>query len=290
VEAIVQTGARPAFVDVDPVTGNMSVPALKRYLESGEFASAYGPRVILPVHLYGLPAPMIELREVAEAYSLKVVEDACQAHGARANVAGEWVRVGALGAAGCFSFYPGKNLGAWGEAGAVATNDEGLADEVARLRDHGRISHYAHGAYGYNARLDAMQAAVLRAKLERLDDWNARRRQLAALYSELLPNQGLQLPHEPEGLESCYHLFVIRSAQRDAIRAALLQQHIECGIHYPIPLHVQPACRELGYRRGDFPVCELMADTVLSLPIHPHLTDRQAQRVASAVRLAIARP
>jgi dTDP-4-amino-4,6-dideoxygalactose transaminase len=289
VEAIVQTGARPAFVDVDPVTGNMSVAALRRYLESGDFASAYGPRVVLPVHLYGLPAPMIELREVAAAFGLKVVEDACQAHGARANVAGQWVRAGALGTAGCFSFYPGKNLGAWGEAGAVATNEEDLADKVVRLRDHGRISHYAHSVYGYNARLDSLQAAVLRAKLERLDDWNARRRRLAALYSELLPNQSLQLPCEPEGLESCYHLFVIRSAHRDAIRTALLDQQIECGIHYPLPLHLQPACQELGYRRGDFPACESMADAVLSLPIHPHLTHGQARRVAAAVQSAVAR-
>ncbi len=183
----------------------------------------------------------------------------------------------------------GQELGAWGEAGAVATNEEDLADKVVRLRDHGRISHYAHSVYGYNGRLDSLQAAVLRAKLERLDDWNARRRRLAALYSELLPNQSLQLPCEPEGLESCYHLFVIRSAHRDAIRAALLDQQIECGIHYPLPLHLQPACQELGYRRGDFPACESMADTVLSLPIHPHLTDSQARRVAAAVQSAVAR-
>lgn len=289
IEAIVQTGARPAFVDVDPDTGNMSVPALQRYLASGEFSSTYGPRVILPVHLYGLPAPIMELREVAEAYGLQLVEDACQAHGARTNVDGHWVRAGAMGAAGCFSFYPGKNLGAWGEGGAVSTNDDGLADTVARLRDHGRISHYAHSDYGYNARLDTLQAAVLRAKLERLDIWNMRRRRMAALYSKLLPNEGIQLPYEPEGLESCYHLFVIRSEQRDAIRSALLQQNIECGVHYPLPLHLQPACRELGYRKGDFPVCEAMADTVLSLPMHPHLTDQQVRRVASAVRMAIAR-
>jgi dTDP-4-amino-4,6-dideoxygalactose transaminase len=288
-EAIVQTGARPAFVDVDPVTGNMSVAALKRYLEAGNFASPSGPKAVVPVHLYGMPAPMTEIREVAEANGLKVVEDACQAHGARMNIGGGWIRVGSLGAAGCFSFYPGKNLGAWGEAGAVATNDDKLADEVACLRDHGRISHYAHSDYGYNARLDALQAAVLRAKLERLDRWNARRRRLAALYSELLPNQGLKLPHEPEGLESCYHLFVIRSANREAIRTALLERQIECGIHYPMPLHLQPACSELGYSKGDFPVCESMAETVLSLPMHPHLTDRQVEFVAEAVRSAAAR-
>jgi dTDP-4-amino-4,6-dideoxygalactose transaminase len=289
VEAIVQAGARPAFVDVDPISGNLSVPALKRYLASGNFASAYGPKVVLPVHLYGLPAPMTELLEVAEANGLKVLEDACQAHGARMNIGGKWIRMGSLGAAGCFSFYPGKNLGAWGEAGAVATNDDNLADEVLCLRDHGRVSHYAHSAYGYNARLDAVQAAVLRAKLERLDDWNARRRRLAALYSELLPSQGLQLPYEPEGLESCYHLFVIRSAHRDAIRTALLDRQIECGIHYPMPLHLQPACRELGYQKGDFPACESMAETVLSLPMHPHLTDREVELVAEVVRSAVAK-
>jgi dTDP-4-amino-4,6-dideoxygalactose transaminase len=286
-EAIVQTGARPALVDIDPNTGNLSVPEIARYLERGRFASPNGPRAILPVHLYGLPAQMIELSNLADACNLKIVEDACQAHGARINHDGQTSFAGTMGAAGCFSFYPGKNLGAWGEGGAVSTNDDELAAHVRTLRDHGRLSHYAHSAYGYNARLDTVQAAVLRPKLERLEEWNSRRRQLAALYRETLPEDGLTLLSEPEGTESCYHLFVIRSDRRDAIRTALLQNQIECGIHYPVPLHLQPACRELGYAPGAFPHAEAMADSVLSLPMHPFLTEREVKTVSQTVKRAL---
>jgi dTDP-4-amino-4,6-dideoxygalactose transaminase len=288
-EAIVQTGARPAFVDVDPSTGNLNVREIALYLERGRFSAPNGPRAILPVHLYGLPAPMIELRNLAEACNLKIIEDACQAHGARVNYQGQSLYAGTIGAAGCFSFYPGKNLGAWGEGGAVATDDEELAARVRTLRDHGRLSHYAHSGYGYNARLDTIQAAVLRPKLERLADWNAQRRRLAALYRETLPCDGLTLLAEPEGSESCYHLFVVCSDRRDAIRTELLQNQIECGIHYPLPLHLQPACHELGYVAGDFPHAERMADTVLSLPMHPFLTEREVKRVSCAVRRALAK-
>ena len=286
-EAIVQTGARPAFVDIDPNTGNLSVPDISRYLERGRFTTPNGPRAILPVHLYGLPAPMIELRDLAEACNLKVIEDACQAHGARIHHQGQSLNAGTIGTAGCFSFYPGKNLGAWGEGGAISTNDEELAAQVRTLRDHGRLSHYAHSAYGYNARLDTLQAAVLRPKLERLEEWNAQRRRLAALYREMLPADGLTLLSEPEGTESCYHLFVIRSDRRDAIRTALLQNQIECGIHYPVPLHLQPACRDLGYLQGDFPHAEKFADTVLSLPMHPFLTEREVKAVSHAIKRAL---
>jgi dTDP-4-amino-4,6-dideoxygalactose transaminase len=286
-EAIVQTGARPAFVDIDPDTGNLSVAEIARYLERGRFTAPNGPRAILPVHLYGLPAPMIEMRNLADACSLKIVEDACQAHGARINHNGRSLYAGTIGAAGCFSFYPGKNLGAWGEGGAIVTNDDELAEKVGTLRDHGRLSHYAHSAYGYNARLDSIQAAVLRPKLERLADWNAQRRRLAALYRETLPRDGLTVLSEPEGLESCCHLFVIRSDRRDAIRTALLQNQIECGIHYPVPLHLQPACADLGYGPGDFPNAESMADTILSLPMHPFLTEREVKAVSQAVRRAL---
>jgi len=282
-EAIVQTGARPAFVDIDPATCNLSVDALRRYLERGRFTTTNGPKAIMPVHLYGLPASMEELLEVADQYGLKVIEDACQAHGAYAIVGGERMRAGAIGTAGCFSFYAGKNLGAWGEAGAVATNDPDLAARVALLRDHGRISHYAHQECGYNARLDALQAAVLRAKLTRLESWNARRRELAWVYSELLAGTGIQLPAEPDYAESCYHLYVIRSHRRDALRNALLANGIECGIHYPVPLHLQPAFRDHGYRRGEFPASEHAADTVLSLPMHPHLTNLDLVSVVEAL-------
>ena len=288
-EAIVQTGARPVFVDVDPATGNMSVPALEAYLREGHFKAPNGPRAIVPVHLYGLPAPLIELRRIADAYGLKLVEDACQAHGARISDGVRWVRAGSVGEAGCFSFYPGKNLGAWGEGGAVATNDDELAAAVEQLRDRGRLSHYAHNSYGYNARLDTMQAAVLRAKLGRLENWNACRRRIAFCYRQQLQLPGIEFLKEPEGMESCYHLFVIRSLRRDVIRTALLNAQIECGIHYPLPLHLQPACRHLGYQPGDFPAAEAMADSVLSLPMHPHLKAAEIRQVSRTIELAMAR-
>jgi len=181
VEAIVQTGARPVFIDVDPLTCNLSPAALIRYLERKRFSSLNGPRAILPVHLYGMPAAMPELLEIAARFRLAVVEDACQAHGARLKIGGRWACAGTIGDAGCFSFYPGKNLGAWGEGGAIVTDNEEVARRARSMRDHGRISHYLHEEYGYNARLDALQAVVLHAKLARLERWNERRRELAAI-------------------------------------------------------------------------------------------------------------
>jgi dTDP-4-amino-4,6-dideoxygalactose transaminase len=282
--SIIQTGARPVFVDVDPETCNLSVSALRHYLESKQPGAAPRKRVIMPVHLYGLPAHMPEINALAKEFGALVVEDACQAHGARINTASGSVRAGALSAASAFSFYPGKNLGGWGEGGAVAAHDDEMKARIISLRDHGRISHYAHQEIGYNARLDAIQAAVLRAKLEKLDEWNGRRRKFAKMYCELLADSGVKVPAEPEGYESVYHLFVIRTPKRDAIRQALLEKNIGCGIHYPLPLHLQPACRYLGYKSGDFPEAERVADTALSLPMHPALTNAEVIRVADAVR------
>jgi len=281
--AIIQTGARPLFVDIDPDTCNISTSALVKSLEQAR-RDGRRVRAILPVHLYGLPAALAELQEIALKYDLALIEDACQAHGARINLGGEWKRAGAFGDAACFSFYPGKNLGAWGDCGAVATNNDVVARTVANLADHGRISHYAHSAFGYNSRLDTLQAAVLRSKLERLDEWNGRRRRVAARYRDLLARTDLILPYEPEGSESSYHLFVIRTPRRDAIRSALLAEQIQCGIHYPVPVHLQPAARDLGYHPGDFPVAELVADTVLSLPMHPFLRPEEIHHVAGVVR------
>ena len=283
IEAVLQTGATPVFVDIDEVTGNISPEATRRYLNGRKFHSVNGPKAILPVHLYGRPADVVALRELADEYRLHLVEDACQAHGARLLTENGWRNAGSFGVAGCFSFYPGKNLGAWGEAGAIATDDAALAEHVISLRDHGRISHYAHDRIGYNARLDAVQAAVLRAKLERLPAWNLRRREVAAEYRELLHQTRVTLPYETEGIESCYHLFVIRSEERDRIRQALLSNEIECGIHYPLPLHLQPACTALGYKPGDFPASERFADSILSLPMHPHLAHSDVARVARVV-------
>ncbi len=289
VEAILQAGATPVFVDIDPETGTIDVQAVRRYLDAGSFRSPNGPRAVVPVHLYGLPAAMDPLLKVARRHRLAVIEDACQAHGARVHVGGQWKRAGAAGTIGCFSFYPGKNLGAWGEAGAIATDDPQLAERVSVLRDHGRVSHYLHRESGYNARIDTLQAAVLLAKLERLDEWNARRRAIARRYRELLSGTAVRTPIEPEGTESCYHLFVIRSAQRDRIRDALAQAEIGCGIHYPVPLHLQPACGALGYQRGEFAASEQWAASVVSLPMHPHLTDREISVVAQTVAAALAK-
>jgi dTDP-4-amino-4,6-dideoxygalactose transaminase len=285
--AVLQTGATPIFVDIDPSTGNIDPRAVRRYLQQGKFRTANGPKALLPVHLYGLPAPMEELSQIAEEFQLKLIEDACQAHGARVRTRTGWRNAGTFGTAACFSFYPGKNLGAWGEAGAVVTDDDALADHIIALRDHGRISHYAHDRIGYNARLDALQAAVLSAKLERLTSWNARRREIADQYRSLLRGGGIALPKVPEGFESCYHLFVVRSDERDAIRQELLANDIECGIHYPVPLHLQPACASLGYKPADFPMSERFADTIISLPMHPHLKDLDVARVARTVGQAM---
>jgi dTDP-4-amino-4,6-dideoxygalactose transaminase len=283
VEAIVQTGARPVFVDVDQDSCNLSVRALASFLQRRRLARPGAARVVLPVHLYGLPAALPPMLDLARSFGLEVLEDACQAHGARLLTQAGWKRAGTIGAAGCFSFYPGKNLGAWGEGGAVSTDDDGIARRVANLRDHGRDSHYSHTTLGYNARLDTMQAAVLRAKLERLESWNQRRREIAARYREMLAQCDLILPREFEGFESCFHLFVIRSQRRDAIRKRLIEAGIECSIHYPLALHLQPACQFLGYKAGDFPVSEEIARTALSLPMHPHLTDSEVEQVAETI-------
>jgi dTDP-4-amino-4,6-dideoxygalactose transaminase len=286
-EAIVQAGARPVFVDIDPATNNLSLTRLEEYLHRGRFSTPHGPRAIVPVDLYGMPAPTGEIAEIARRHGLAVIEDACQAHGARVRHDGRWFRAGSLGDAGCFSFYPGKNLGAWGEGGAVATNDEELAERIASLRDHGRLSHYRHRALGYNARLDTIQSIVLRAKLEHLERWNARRREVAALYRRLLSEcPALTIPAEFADAESSHHLYVIRSARREAIRNALSRASIQSGIHYPVPLHLQPALGFLGYREGEFPVSEALSLSALSLPMHPHLTDDEVREVAGVVREA----
>jgi dTDP-4-amino-4,6-dideoxygalactose transaminase len=286
--AIVQTGARPRFVDIDPATGNISLAALRSFLESMRFGERSAIRAIVPVHLYGLPAPMVELKEIAAEFNLKIVEDSCQAHGARIRTDAGIAMAGTLGDAGCFSFYPAKNLGAWGDGGAVVTDDDELAQRARLLSNHGRLSHYAHEICGYNSRLDSIQAAVLRAKLEKLAEWNERRRVIASAYRELLAPLDARPIVEPDGLESCFHLFVVRSARRDALRTALLQNEIECGIHYPVPLHLQPALMHLGYRPGDFPASEALADTTLSLPMHPHLDGQEILRTVETLAAALA--
>jgi dTDP-4-amino-4,6-dideoxygalactose transaminase len=272
-EAISATGATPVFADIDPATYNLDPDAV-------EAAITPHTRALLPVHLYGQPANMNALAAIAQRHNLWLIEDAAQAHGA--EVHGR--RVGSLGHAACFSFYPGKNLGCYGDGGAVTTDDEALAGRLRKLRDHGRSSKYVHDELGYGHRLDALQAAILAAKLPHLDAANAARRRLAARYDQLLAGADLVLPHVPEGVTPVWHLFVVRSPRRDALLASLREQGIEAGIHYPLPLHMQPAYRLLGLGSGCFPAAEAAALQVLSLPLFPEMTDEQQERVTAAVR------
>ncbi len=271
-EAISATGATPVFADIDPATYNLAPNAV-------EAAITPATRALLPVHLYGQPADMPALAAIAERHGLFLIEDAAQAHGAELDGR----RVGSLGQAACFSFYPGKNLGAYGDGGAVTTNDALLAARLRKLRDHGRSSKYVHDELGYGHRLDALQAAILAAKLPHLDAANTARRRLAARYQELLAETDLTLPSAPEGVAPVWHLFVVRTMRRDGLMASLRQQGIETGIHYPLPLHLQPAYRWLGAESGAFPVAEAAAQQVLSLPLFPEMTDQQQDRVAAAL-------
>jgi dTDP-4-amino-4,6-dideoxygalactose transaminase len=278
-EAVAQAGARPRFVDVDEATGGMD-PKLLAGMVGGAVA-------VLPVHLYGLPVDMAGVLAVAGEAGVPVVEDAAQAHGATVALAGDRSprRAGALGRLGAFSFYPAKNLGAFGDAGAVTTDDEELADRVARLRDHGRTSKYEHAEVGWGERLDALQAAVLRVKLDRLEAGNAARERLARRYDEALAGLGdLVLPARVEGRTSAWHLYVVRTARRDELLGACRAAGVGAGVHYPVALHLQPAWRHLGYARGDLPATEAWAAECLSLPLYPQLTEAQQDRVVGAVR------
>ena len=296
-EAISQTGAVPEFVEVDARTGNLDVVQLRAYLETccvaerpGNLISQLSGRrvaAIVPVHLYGQPADMDPVLELAERHGLVVIEDACQAHGALyfSHVAKAWLPAGCMGRAAAFSFYPGKNLGACGEAGAVTTNDDQIARQVRMLRDHGQIRKYEHIIEGYNGRMDAIQAGILFTKLRRLQEWNRQRRAAATRYRELFAGcPGLILPYELEYARSNCHLFVIRVQARDALLEYLDEAGIGAAVHYPVPIHLQAAFRCLGYKPGDFPVAERWAAEVLSLPMYPQLTVSQQERVVVNVR------
>ncbi len=271
--AISYTGARPVFVDVNPHTYNIDISRI-------EEAITERTKAIVPVHLYGQPADMDPILEIAQQHGFVVIEDACQAHGAKYK----GKRVGSLGHAGAFSFYPAKNLGAYGDGGIVVTNDERVAESLRMLRNYGQREKYHHVLRGYNHRLDTLQAAVLRVKLQHLEAWNAARRQHAQRYGELLAHVPVVTPAEADYAESVYHLYVIRVQDRDGLRAYLHGQGIATGIHYPIPIHLQPAYRDLGYERGDFPVTEEYAGQVLSLPMYAELTPGSIEYVAQAIR------
>jgi dTDP-4-amino-4,6-dideoxygalactose transaminase len=273
-----RVGARPVFVDIDPRTYNLDPARI-------EAAITRRTKAILPVHLYGQPAEMDPILEIADRHGLKVIEDAAQAHGAEYKGR----RAGSMGHVAIFSFYPGKNLGAYGDAGALVTNDGEIADKVRLLRNHGRREKYEHLLQGFNYRIDTLQAAILRAKLAHLEEWNEARRRHVATYRDLLSDLDLVLPYEPEHVRAVYHLFVVRlegssSQERDALREHLKVRGISTGIHYPIPLHLQPAYRHLGHEKGDFPISEECARQVLSLPMYPELTQAQMEEVARAIK------
>jgi dTDP-4-amino-4,6-dideoxygalactose transaminase len=240
-------------------------------------------RAVIPVHLYGCPCDISGVLGAVEGTGVTIVEDACQAHGAEYSVGDGWARAGSRGKAGCFSFYPTKNLGAFGEGGVVVTNDPDLARKVSMLRDHGQSAKHVHAVEGSNERLDSLQAAVLSVKLRHLDAWNAERRALAAKYDGLLA--GLPISTCPPGPESrhVYHLYVIKSEKRDALQEFLTSKGVATAVHYPTPIHLQPAYRHLGYRRGDFPVAERWSGEILSLPMFVGLRDEEVEYVASAV-------
>ncbi len=295
-EAISQAGATPEFIDIDEQTSNLSVKELQIFLETrctrdkrGRLISRrhHRPvRAIIPVHLYGQMADMDSILDLAEKCELTVIEDACQAHGAEyfSRRHGRWMKAGSMGHAAAFSFYPGKNLGACGEAGAVTTNDPSLAAKIRVLRDHGQAKKYYHDVEGYNGRLDAIQAGFLLAKLPHLHAGNIARRDHAAGYQRLLAaNDGLMLPIEPSWSRSVYHLYVVRTRDREGMMAALKQAGIGTGIHYPVPLHLQKAYISLGYGEGSFPLAERLAREILSLPMFPQLSAAQQERVAAEV-------
>jgi dTDP-4-amino-4,6-dideoxygalactose transaminase len=296
-EAISQVGALPEFVDVDESTHTMDPEKLRTLLEAGCTTDADGRNIskrtgrpitaVIPVHLYGHPADMDPIMELADRYNLMVIEDACQAHGAEYFSANNnrWMKAGSIGRAAAFSFYPGKNLGACGEAGAITTNDEEVARKCQMLRDHGQAKKYCHEMEGYNGRLDAIQAAFLRIKLQHLAKWNEQRRERAEIYKKLLDeseNTAI-LPSAACWAKAVYHLYVIRTKDRDELITRLAAENIGTGIHYPIPLHLQKAYAYLGYKDDDFPVTERLATEIVSLPMYPTLLAEQQRRVCDKV-------
>lgn len=270
--AVSYTGATPVLVDVDPRTYTIDVSLLKRAITDQT-------RAIIPVHLYGQPADMDPIMEIAGKYGLVVIEDACQAHGARYK----GHRAGSIGDAAAFSFYPSKNLGAYGDGGMVVTDDAAIAQRVRMLRNYGRTDKYRHDSMGYNRRLDTLQAAILKVKLRHLDEWIAARQAHAQQYSRLLAQNGVVTPVVAINRDHTYHLYVIRCPDRDGLRAHLHEQGIATGIHYPVPIHLQKAYESLGYRVGAFPTTEQYATEILSLPMYPELRPEQISHVTEQI-------
>jgi dTDP-4-amino-4,6-dideoxygalactose transaminase len=272
-EAITAVGAKPVFIDINPISFTMDPSLLEAAITSKT-------RAIIPVDLYGQVADMEPILEIANRHGIPVIEDACQAHGAEYRGR----KAGAFGVAGCFSFYPGKNLGACGEGGAVTTNDADLAQRIRLWRDHGSSKRYEHIFPGLNMRMEGIQGGILSVKLKHLDRWNDQRRQTAAAYAKALADTDIEVPTEMDYGRHVYHLYVIQSDNRDALRQQLSDGGIESGLHYPTPLHLQEAYRFLGYKQGDFPVTERVKSRILSLPMYPGIEPKAVARVTSELR------
>lgn len=297
-ESISQTGASPVFIDMDDTTYNIDVKKVREYLltkcerkdgRTVERSSGRPVTAIVPVHLYGQCADMDSIQEIANEFNLIVFEDACQAHGAKyySKKDGVWKMAGSMGVAAAFSFYPGKNLGCCGEGGAVTTNNEKIAKHIRQLRDHGQAQKYYHDMEGYNGRLDAIQCGLLSIKLKKLPVWTEQRQTAAQIYNELLKGiPGIVTPVEPQWSKAVYHLYVIRTKNRDALQKKLADAGVATGLHYPVPLHLQKAYASSGYKMGDFPVTEKAASEILSLPMFPGLTREQQEYVAEQIKNA----
>jgi dTDP-4-amino-4,6-dideoxygalactose transaminase len=271
--AISYVGARPVFADVDDATFNLNPALIEKKITPRT-------KAILPVHLYGQPFDVDPILEICRKHKLPLVEDACQSHGAKYK----GKVVGTLGDISCFSFYPGKNLGACGEGGALVTNNSGFDKRARALREHGSTQRYFHDEVGFNYRMEGFQSAVLGVKLKHLEKWTRERRRVAKHYTELLTGTPLQLPREADFAESAWHLYVVRHSRRDELKKFLEENGVGCAVHYPIPLHLQKAYAHLGHQPGDFPFAEKAARECLSLPIYPELTDTQIQRVVEVVK------
>ena len=279
--AISQTGAKPLFVDIDPETYTMDPNALEQFLRHRKKKSERQKiKAILPVHLYGHPAEMDAIMDIADRYQLTLIEDACQAHGAEY----QGRKVGSFGLLSCFSFYPTKNLGGYGDGGMVVTDDKKLFEKLRLLRCYGEKRKYEHVLKGGNNRLDEIQAAILRVKLKYLDQWNEERRKRVLIYKKMLEHTGVICPTEKGQAKHVYHLFVIRTKKRNPLQTFLKEKGIGTLIHYPIPIHLQKAFRELGYRRGDLPLTEQYAREVLSLPFFPEMTESETEGVATQIK------
>ncbi len=283
-EAISQAGGKLVFVDIDEKTDNIDIIKLENEIKKRKRENDR-LKAIVPVHLYGQLADMDPILEIAKKYGLVVIEDACQAHGAEYVKNGKVRKAGSMSLAGCFSFYPGKNLGSCGEGGAVVTNNEILSQKIKMYRDHGQSQKYYHEFEGYNGRMHAIQAGILRIKLNHISVWNEKRRKNAALYKDYLTDvPGIVIPNEPDWSKGVYHLYVVKIKNRDKIQKLLSEKGIATGLHYPIPLHLQEAYKHLGYKKCDFPVTELHAERLLSLPMFPELTQEQIEYVVNELK------